>query len=252
MEKCMNQLVNVVPLLTLLAFSTWIGAAPPEKGIREKVEAAFPGLHIDTINKTPVTGLYEVMVGAEIVYVSSEGRYLIHGDLLDLEQNKQNLTEEKKGKARLELVNGVGESTMIVFRPKETKYTLTVFTDTDCGYCRKFHEGVGALNAAGVAVRYVAFPRAGEGSPTYNTMVSVWCAKDPHAAITKTKQGYPIPVNKCPKQPVDKHLAVVRQLNLTGTPVILFEDGSMLPGYLPANQLVERIQTLKPSAFRKN
>lgn len=241
----MNQLFNVVTLFALLAFSTWIGAASPEKEIRDKVEAAFPGLHIDAINKTPITGLYEVVVGAEIVYVSSGGRYLIHGDLLDLDQNKQNLTEEKKGKARLTLVNGVGESTMIVFRPKETKHTITVFTDTDCGYCRKFHEGVPTLNAAGVAVRYVAFPRAGEGSTTYQTMVSVWCAKDPHAAITKAKQGYPIPAVKCQKQPVDKHLAIVRALDLTGTPVILFEDGSLLPGYLPPNQLLERIQSIQ-------
>lgn len=241
----MNRLINPFTLLVLFLFSTWVVAASPEKEIRDKVEAAFPGLHIDGINKAAVAGLYEVVVGAEIVYVSQDGRYLIHGDLLDLDQNKQNLTEAKKGKARLALVNGVGESTMIVFRPKEIKHTITVFTDTDCGYCRKFHEGVPALNTAGVTVRYMAFPRAGEGSSTYNTMVNVWCAKDPHAAITKAKLGYPIPTNKCKNQPVDKHLSVVRALDLTGTPVILFEDGTMLPGYLPPKQLLERIQTVK-------
>lgn len=237
----------IAVLLGLLVFPVWIQAAPanPEKTIRDKVEATFPGIHIDELNKTPITGLYEVVAGGDIVYVTEGGRYLIHGDMLDLDQNKQNLTETKKGKARLTLVKQAGESSMIVFRPKETKHTITVFTDTDCGYCRKFHESVPALNAAGVAVRYMAFPRAGEGSATYKTMVSVWCAKDPHAAMTKAKQGYPIPASTCPKQPIDKHLAIVRTLGLTGTPVILFEDGTLLPGYLPPEQLLERLRTIR-------
>lgn len=218
-------------------------AAPdPEKIVRDKIEIFFPGIQIDSLEKTPITGLYELMVDDEIVYVSEEGRYLIRGDLLDLDHNKRNLTELKKGQKRLRLVNQVDASTMIVFRPKETKKTITVFTDIDCGYCRKFHEGVPTLNQAGVAVRYMAFPRAGEGSATYQAMVRVWCSKNPRAAMTKAKQGYPITDPSCQNHPIDKHLAVVQALGLTGTPAIMFEDGMLIPGYLPPGQLLERLE----------
>lgn len=225
-----------------LACSIEAASPEPEKIVRDKIKTIFPGIEIDSLQKTPITGLYELMVDDEIVYVSEEGRYLIRGDLLDLDQHKRNLTEVKKGQKRLRLVNQVDESTMIVFRPKETKKIITVFTDIDCGYCRKFHEGVPALNQAGVAVRYMAFPRAGEGSLTYQTMARIWCSKNPRAAITKAKQGYPITDAFCQNHPIDKHLAIVRALGLTGTPVIIFEDGTLLPGYLPPGQLLKRLE----------
>lgn len=176
-----------------------------------------------------------------ILYVHKDGKYVIKGDLLNLE-NQANLTEERRKQARLTVIDALGENTMIVFAPQKTTHTITVFTDVDCGYCRKLHQETNELNGHGVKVRYLAFPRAGLASPTYEKMVSVWCAQDRREAITEAKAGNDVPPKHC-DNPVQSHYEAAQRLGITGTPAMVLDDGEIQPGYVPANQLIKLLET---------
>jgi thiol:disulfide interchange protein DsbC len=205
----------------------------------DKARAAMTGLldgtAPDSVQPSPVPGLYEVMVGTRVFYVTEDGRYLLQGAIIDIEK-KENITEPRKNQARLQTVQGVGEEQMIIFGPKDAKHTITVFTDIDCGYCRKLHDEMEAYNKAGIRVRYLFFPRAGQGSPSYSKAVSVWCAEDRQAAMTQAKAGQDVPDKTC-ENPVDQHVALGEQLGITGTPALILEDGELAPGYVPADRL---------------
>lgn len=207
--------------------------------IKQKLAPLLSGMPIDSIEQSIIPGLYEVLVGGtEVLYVSPDGRYLMVGEMLDLNNQQKNLTELKKTKGRLKLVKEIDPKTFITFKAQQEKHQIYVFTDVDCGYCRKLqNEEVASLNKQGVTVHYLAFPRAGAGSKTYNTMVSAWCASNPQQALADVKQGKAIPEKKC-AHPIDKHLQLVHRLRLNGTPAIVLDDGRMIPGYQPAKELV--------------
>lgn len=200
-----------------------------------------------SITQSAVKGLYEVLIGSEIVYVSDDGQHLIVGDIRDMKTG-QNLTDDKRAQLRVKEIDTLDEKEMIVFAPeKETKYTVNVFTDVDCPYCAKFHNEVPELNKGGVKVRYLAFPRAGAGSKTYNTMVSVWCAEDRQQAITDAKAKREVKSATC-NNPVDKQYELGKRLGVSGTPAMLLANGELVPGYVPAKQLIaflERKSKLK-------
>lgn len=205
--------------------------------VKKALESVAPGARADSITATPLPGLYEVVVGAEIVYISKDGHYMLQGDLVDVPTQK-NLTEAKRGAGRLKLVNAISENAMIVFAPKNQplKHTITVFTDIDCSYCRKMHSEMAEINRQGIKVRYLMFPRAGKNSPSYDKAVSVFCAKDRNAALTRAKATGNIEKTTC-ANPVDQHMQLVERLGLTGTPTLMLEDGRLLPGYIPAQRL---------------
>lgn len=206
--------------------------------VRHALENLVPGLEPDTIRPSPLAGLYEVMYGPRIYYVSSDGRYLIQGDLVDLE-TRENLTEASSSKARLKSLGEVGEDKMVVFAPEppgHIKHVITVFTDIDCGYCRKLHSQMAEYNKEGIEIRYLLFPRAGIGSPSYEKAVSVWCSDDRRAALTEAKQGKPIENKKC-EDPVAQHMHLGELMGVTGTPALILESGELLPGYVPPARL---------------
>lgn len=205
--------------------------------VKKALESMAPGAKADSITATSLPGLYEVIVGTEIVYISKDGHYMLQGDLVDVQAQK-NLTEAKRGAGRLKLVNALSENAMIVFAPKNqpVKHTITVFTDVDCGYCRKMHSEMAELNRHGIKVRYLMFPRAGKNSPSYDKAVSVFCSKDRNAALTRAKATGNIEKKTC-VNPVDQHMALVERLGLTGTPTLMLEDGRLMPGYVPAQRL---------------
>jgi len=215
---------------------TCMAADPVPPGIRNTLAKIAPGMEIKSVNASPVPGLQEIVVGAQIVYMTSDGRYLINGDMLDFKANT-NLSEEKRSIARLEAIAGVDEDDMIVFAPDEVKYTIDVFTDIDCGYCRKLHREIDQYNALGIAVRYMAFPRTGKGSPSYNKAVSVWCADDRKKAITAAKANRKIAIKTC-DNPVDEQYSLGEQLGVRGTPSIVLESGKLLPGYMEAAKML--------------
>jgi thiol:disulfide interchange protein DsbC len=203
--------------------------------IEEALKQALPNVKPDSIAPSPVAGLYEVAVGPKLFYVSEDGRYLIQGSLFDIKA-REDLTEKKQAGARLDALNKVGVDNMVVFKPKTGRHVAYVFTDIDCGYCRKLHSEIDQYLKEGIEIRYLFFPRAGEGSDSYYKAVSVWCAKDRNQALTKAKKGENLERKEC-DNPVDEHLALGTAMGANGTPMIVTEKGNILPGYVPAAQL---------------
>lgn len=203
--------------------------------VKAAIEKMAPGNKVDRIQATSIPSIYEVMMGAEVVYISKDGRYMLQGDLIDINA-KKNLTEDQRAKGRIKLISAVKPSDMIIFAPKAPKHVVTVFTDIDCPYCRKMHEEIAAYNRLGIEIRYLAFPRAGVNTESYNKMVAVFCAPDRKAALTAAKANKPVPAKTC-ANPVDAHMRLVSELGLTGTPTLILKDGSIIPGYVPAERL---------------
>ena len=212
---------------TLISVSSVADEAQDRAAIKKVLGDNSPS----SIRPSKIPGLYEVVVDAHVFYVSGDGRYVLQGDLVDT-QNGENLTEPARRKAVKTALSKMGEDRMIVFSPKNRKHTMTVFTDIDCGYCRKLHGEIDQYLDKGIEVRYMMFPRAGKKSEAYKKAVAVWCADDRRAALTKSKQGESIPMKTC-DNPVDAHMALANDLGLRGTPLVVLEDGTIQPGYVP-------------------
>lgn len=225
-------------------------AGTPEARAREALRKLNPQIKVDQIGAAPIAGFREVIVGGQVVYVSDDGKYLLQGALYDIE-NKKNLGEASLAKVRTELLKSIPASDRIVFAPPNPKHTVTVFTDIECGYCRKLHNEIAEYNRQGIAVEYLAFPRAGLGSADFKHMVSVWCATDKKKALTDAKNDKPVPARDC-KNPVTMQYDLGQRMGLTGTPMILARDGTQLGGYLPPAQLRAALDKLagggKPAA----
>jgi thiol:disulfide interchange protein DsbC len=196
----------------------------------------IPDFSESNVKVSPVSGLYEITMGPRLLYVSADGRYIIRGDVIDIEGG-ENVSETARKRARIDAVNGLGEDSMIVFAPQDVERTITVFTDVTCPYCAKLHNEVGQLNKAGIKVRYLAFPRAGVPSPVYDQMVSVWCADDQQKAMTDAKARRPVEPKKC-DNPVAEHFQMGQLVGVGGTPTIVLEDGTIVSGYVPAIKLI--------------
>ncbi|MDH3694117.1 MAG: DsbC family protein [Gammaproteobacteria bacterium] len=228
---------KTIYVLSIFLFATHTVVAqeqPPAVAI-EAIQKFLPGIDTNSIKKSPVSGLYEAVYGMNVLYVSSDGRFLVQGDVFDVDQT-QNLTEQRRKAIRVGAIEDLGESSMIIFSPEEVTSKITIFTDVDCGYCRKLHGEMSELHSNGVEVRYLAFPRAGVGSESYDKMVSVWCADDPKQAMTLAKQNQTPPPKTC-ENPVKNHYLAGELLPVRGTPTIILADGTVVSGYLPAPQL---------------
>ncbi len=199
------------------------------------VQKMIPDIPLEAIQPSPLPGLYQVMVPPQMFYISADGRYAFDGDMIDL-QTGINVSNVLRDKMRITAINAQGEKSMIVYGPKKPKHTVTVFTDIDCGYCRKLHNEMAKYNKAGIQVRYLAYPRAGPGSGSYQKAVSVWCAKDKTAAMTRAKQGKEVKAKEC-DNPVGQQYTLAQRLGIRGTPAIVTEQGRILPGYVPADRL---------------
>ena len=212
----------------------WAGEAEDIENIRQRLEQLVSE-EPSSIRPSAVPGLYEVMFGAEVLYVTGNGRYGLQGELMDLEAGK-NLSEVARTGIRRQMLGTLDESQMIVFSPANPRHTLTVFTDVDCGYCRKMHAEMDQLNSYGIAVRYLMFPRNGMSSVSYKKSVSVWCAADPKAAITRAKAGEEVAEVNC-DNPVQSQWLLGQQMGVTGTPALFTNDGTLIRGYRSAKNL---------------
>lgn len=199
----------------------------------------------DSIGESQIPGLYQVMYGTEIVYLSADGQYFISGDLLNL-KTRENLSEVAQRSVRKKIVDDLG-TIPVIFKAKNEKHVLRVFTDIDCGYCAKLHREMEQINANGITVEYLAFPRAGIGSPSYNKIVSVWCADDQQAAMTKSKARQSVPSKTC-KNPIKEQYELGQSLGVNGTPALLTESGQLIPGYVPADRLIAMLDAQKPKS----
>jgi len=237
--KHLRSLVLVAASLTLV---TGVASAGPEQVIRKALEKTVPDIDISSIQPAPIDGLYEVMVGSELMYITGDGRYFVNGHIVDL-KTREDLTEPRLAASRKKLIDKIGEDQMVIFSPPQPKHTITVFTDIDCGYCRKLHSQIDKYEAEGIRVRYLFFPRAGKGSPAYTEAISVWCAGDAdarRAALTDAKSGKKIEAKTCPN-PVDAHMELGNQIGVRGTPTIVTEKGDIIPGYVDPKRLAAEL-----------
>ena len=239
----------------LLIFAVGLLATLPVAGIAgdEVTEAStrirekFPELDDASIVPTPIAGLYEVRVGAMVTYVTGDGGYLIEGQIIDVNSGV-NLTEERRKTVRAEAVEQVGESSMIVFGPASAEHTVTVFTDIDCGYCRKLHREMADYNANDIRVRYMFFPRSGPETDSWEKADQVWCSEDRNTALTNAKAGKPVGLQSddleaCGVTPVAQHYDLGRRFGIRGTPAIVLGSGEILPGYIPARELAAQLDS---------
>jgi thiol:disulfide interchange protein DsbC len=223
-------------------------AAQPAPGADPRIEIArhIPGgARADELRATPIPGIWELTRGGEIAYVSADGKYAISGDLVDLNTNT-NITEEHRRELRVQMLEAIPESDMVIFGPKDPKYTVTVFTDVDCPYCRKLHSQISEYNALGVRVRYLPYPRTGPNTPSWTKAEQVWCSVDRNAALTRAKLGEELKNKVCANNPVARSWQLGQQFDIEGTPAIVMADGEMLPGYVPPDALVKHLREAKP------
>lgn len=221
------------------AKTTTASAASPRGGAEQSVRAALtqldPNFKPDYIGAAPFPGFREVVVSGQVLYVSDDGKYLMQSQPYDIQAkalvNSEGLLAYRRG-----LLEKANHGDRIVFAAPNAKHTISVFTDIECGYCRKLHQDIAELNRNGITVEYLAFPRMGLGSKDYTDMISVWCASDRRKALTAAKQGSPVPAKNC-TNPVAMQYALGQQLGVNGTPAIFAEDGTQLGGYLPPAQL---------------
>ena len=160
-------------------------AADPRAALLKRLPA---GSKLEDLRPAPIPGLYEFTQGAEISYLTADGKYFFDGNLYDVD-SRENLTEVVRARARLALISAVPESQMVIFSPKNPLYTITVFTDVDCGYCRKLHSEMAELNRMGVRVRYMFFPRTGPNTESWKKAEVVWCSPNRNEALTRAKAG---------------------------------------------------------------
>lgn len=233
----MKQLAKSVALVMAALALTGSVVRADENSVRQALLKAMPSAVNATIQPSEVQGLYQVVIGANLFYMSGDGKYLLQGRLVDL-QEKKDLTEAKLAGVRKKALESLGPEQMIVYKPEHSQYKVYIFTDIDCGYCRKLHSQLDQYLAEGITIQYLFFPRAGKGSESYKKAVSVWCADDRNAALTAAKKDNPPEEKTCPN-PVDTHMQLGADFGARGTPMIVTENGTIYPGYLPPKQLLE-------------
>lgn len=242
----MLSLFSRIAALTL-ALAAAQAQAAPEDVIRGKLKAAIPDAEITSIKATPMAGVYEVRArNYEPVLVSADGRYLIQGELLEVQGDRiVNVRDQSLSGERKQALAAVKPADMIIFPATgKARAAIYVFTDVDCGYCRKLHAEVPQLNKLGIEVRYLAWPRGGPNSPIAREMADVWCAKDRRTALTQSKKGVvPPPAAKAAscRQLVKEQFELGERLGVTGTPGVYSADGMQLGGYVPAAELAKML-----------
>jgi len=229
-------LLVLVSLFSVFLLST---AAAGEKEIRQALQTLDPNTPVQSIKPAKIDGLFEVVIGNEVYYVSKNGRYIVNGDIFDA-STRENLTSVARGKLALQVLDKVGESGMIIYEPKKVRRTLTVFTDVDCPYCRKFHDDLPQHLANGIRIRYVMFPLRGLKSNVYRKEVSVWCSKDRQKAFDEAKAGKVMKEKQC-ANPIADNYILAQKLGVNSTPTLMTDKGVLLPGYMPPAHLAARL-----------
>jgi|TARA_R100001143_G_scaffold39277_1_gene36076 thiol:disulfide interchange protein DsbC len=207
--------------------------------LKAELKKQLPEMELQSLSPVGESGLYEAIIDDRIYYFTADGKYLVQGDLLSLE-SRENITETRRIEVKKGLLDKLNEDDLIVFAAKKPVYTVTVFTDIDCGYCRELHRQIKDYNNLGITVRYMAYPRAGAESESANKLIEVWCAKDPQKAMTDAKAQREVKkTSLCENNPVAEQFEIGGKLGVRGTPAIFLEDGQMLPGYVLPEKLRE-------------
>ena len=256
--KSFQRLTTVfgVTLLSVVASAGGVGSnpvgnaapaaqsAPSKTDPRADIVKKIDGLKLEDVRMTPVNGVFEITRGSEISYASSDGRYVILGDMIDIDSDA-NLSETRRRAISSRILDGIPDSEMVVFSPKDPKYTITVFTDIDCGYCRRLHSQIAEYNRLGIRVRYLFYPRTGPNTESWHKAEAVWCAPNRADALTRAKNGEDIKSPNCPADIIARDYELGHKVGVEGTPAIFLSSGEMLPGYAPPATLAKYLKTGK-------
>ena len=211
--------------------------------VRATVSERFAEINPEEIFESPIAGWYTIRKGAIIAYISGDGRYLLQGDLIDLEDNS-NLSEQSRNEARVAMLSAVSTDQLIVFSPEVVEHSVSVFTDIDCTFCRRLHSQIDQYMEQGIEIRYFLYPRNGPTSPAWAKAENVWCANDRNEALTLAKLDKEYPTRTCDASIVSKHYLIGQDVGLRGTPAIVLHDGTLFSGYMPPDQLKQAIVAL--------
>ncbi len=223
----------------ILINSTQAAEAPLE--IKNRLEVLVPGYDVNSVKASAIPGLYEFVGDGQVLYISKDGRYIVNGYIIDME-DKVNLTEKAQNKVTQKIIADYDEKKMITFTAEgKPRHVITIFTDVDCPYCAMLHKEVPKLNKAGITMRYLMYPRTGPGSPTFIKSVSTWCADDQNKAIGVAKEGGVLEAKTC-DNPVQEQFELGQKIGVTGTPTLIFESGKTVPGFIPADQLIKMLE----------
>ena len=226
-----------------LAFS--LDGIANETEIVTKINQVLPaGMSVKGIKQSQVDGLFVVDIGdLQPIYASKDGNFFLYGEMYAIKNGELlNTTKQEISLNRRAILDSeLSKKDFITFAATDEKHVITVFTDVDCGYCRKFHGEIEDYNAQGITVNYVAFPRSGLESESYNKIVSAWCSSDPKGTLTALKEGRDPALKLCQDHPVEDHYLLGQRIGITGTPAIISSSGDLLPGYLPPMELLKKL-----------
>ena len=230
-------------IMFFLAFS--LDGIANETEIVTKINQVLPaGMSVKGIKQSQVDGLFVVDIGdLQPIYASKDGNFFLYGEMYAIKNGELlNTTKQEISLNRRAILDSeLSEKDFITFAATDEKHVITVFTDVDCGYCRKFHGEIEDYNAQGITVNYVAFPRSGLESDSYNKIVSAWCSSDPKGTLTALKEGRDPALKLCQDHPVENHYLLGQRIGITGTPAIISSSGDLLPGYLPPMELLKKL-----------
>lgn len=243
----MNILKNLKSLAVLtiglsglvLSIPTMADEADDVAKIRAELVKMIPVVEEAEISATDVKGVYRMLIQGNYAYAYVDGDFALIGDLFNT-KDKVNLGEVAASQRMADIIDAVPTSKMIIYGPENPKRYITVFTDIDCGYCQKLHKEIPQLTEAGIQVRYLAYPRSGVPSASYDKYVSVWCNDDQQTALTSAKAGN-TPVAAVCDNPVEETFNLGREVGVRGTPTMIFDDGTVVPGYVQYEQLIQRL-----------
>ena len=204
----------------------------------------FGAINEKNIVETPFNGVYEIIfnnpIGSQLV--SADGKYLIKGKIIDLKTFAPLKTSARVNALKRNLINAIDDKDKIIFKAKDEKYIIHIFTDVDCPFCKKLHRQMSKMNALGITVKYLASPLASLHPTAQGKMEKIWCAKNKVKAMNDYKTKNIVPdVEKC-DNPVARQLLLSQQLGVNGTPAIFLSDGTHIPGYMPADKLLQTIK----------
>jgi thiol:disulfide interchange protein DsbC len=228
----------------ILIFSVSVSAS--QDNIREGLKNILPdGAVIELIEPSPIPGIYAVYYGdLQPIYVTQDGSFFIYGDIYKINVNSiSNITEKSIAERRKLILQNIPSEELISFKSSNEQFSVIVFTDVDCGYCRKLHNQIDEYNSLGISINYAAFPRSGLGTSAFTKMVGAWCSNNPKDSMTKLKNNLTLDISFCENQPVSKQYIIGKKLGVDGTPSFFSMDGEMFPGYIEPEELLLRLKS---------
>lgn len=230
--------------LTALLFACGVlaaGAQADEGTIKQKLQAKFPNMSVESVTKAPFAGLYEVVLDGEIVYTDEKVEYFFGGSIFDVRTvPPRNLTQERTNQLAARTLRGAVGSAIKRVKGNGSRVLYT-FEDPNCGYCRQLYRELGKVND----ITHYVFLIPILSQDSHDKSRAVWCAKDRAKAWDDLMQSGIVPVGgaSC-STPIEKNLALMRRFGIRGTPAIYLADGQQIGGYVPAEKIEQALKAV--------